>query len=642
MATQNGQEQQMELHSRIKELNPTILLMCLVHLTGKWEYLDEFGPAMRPAPEAGKSEPEAIERIRTAVLEALIQDGQPKMSSLDDTQFRKMVGVCIGEPVDEAMVPLLRDQVRFPGEQRPSRVEPNDFSVLVIGAGMTGIAAGVELNAAGFDYRILEARDEVGGTWAINRYPGAAVDTPSHRYSLSFALNPSWSKFYPEGEEYLAYLKDVSERFGVVEHVDFNTRVLSLEWNEAAQEWVVHAEQNGTPVTYHANAVITALGFLTSPVKPSFAGQSDFEGLIVHSAEWDETLDLSGKNVVLVGTGCTAAQVAAAISPIVKDLTIIQRQANWVLPPGKVGLSVPEVERWGQENVPFYMQWSRVSEQRAIGGTEKALRVDRVWQATHDTISEENGRFIQVCIDYMNQKFDDRPDLFKLLKPTYPFFAKRPILDCGFYDAVKRSNVHIHEGTIDHYLSDSVILSDGAVIPCDVVVMATGFSLEFLRNIDVIGRDKQTIQELFGDEPRAYKGISVAGMPNLFMTCGPNSGPVGGGIGHSTSIEQQLRYIVTCLRVMVEEGITAIDVAKEAMREYNDALDADLAETVFQVVQDAHGYYRGVTGRPLFQFPRPPTVAREMWIGPDLSDYHVNRRDGSTMISPASMTQTIA
>jgi 4-hydroxyacetophenone monooxygenase len=618
------------LRARIDRLNPTVLLMCLVHMTGRTDMLDLYGPRMRTAAEAGQSDPDAIDKIRAAVVDRLVSGTEPKLQYPSDDLFRKMVDVCLGDMFGDETIPLLRDHVRFPGEPRKAPVTvPDEFEVLVIGAGMGGLAAGVELGEAGFRYRILEARSEVGGTWSVNRYPGAAVDTSSQHYSLSFALNSSWSRFYPQAPEYLAYLKDVAARFGIDKYVEYNTRAQSFEWDEEAQQWEVTALRNGEAVTYRANVVISAIGFLTNPIKPAFAGQDQFAGRIVHSAEWDDDLDLAGKKVLLVGTGCTGVQIVAAVSPDVEQLTIVQRQPNWVTPPGRVSMAVPDEQRWGLENVPFYVHWSRLSEQQNFSGIVNAIRVDPEWAATHDSVSPEGEAITERLRQYLQEKFADRPELIPLLTPDWPFFAKRPILDPGYFDALKRPNVELKPGTIDHYVEDAVVLSDGSVIPCDVVVLATGFTLEFMRHLHIRGRDGQTISDRFGLEPRAYWGINVPGFPNLFITCGPNSFPrtAGVGGGHNSVVEQQVHYAVESLRTLVTENIASIEVTEEATKEYNEGLDVELSQLVFQHAGNAHGYYRGATGRATFQMPYTFVTTRKVLTGPDLSKYIVTRRD---------------
>lgn len=212
---------------------------------------------------------------------------------------------------------------------------PADFKVLVIGAGMVGINAAVKLRQAGFNFTVLESRHEIGGTWSVNRYPGAAVDTPSILYSYSFEPNPSWTKYYPTGPEYLAFLKRLARKYRLHDNIKLNTEMTSAYWDEARQIWVVTAKSEGKGIVYEAKAVITSVDMLSRQRWPNVENLTAFDGPVLHSAQWDETVDLKDKHVVLVRTGCSGVQLARAVPlgrpPAGSDGRLFrQQQGRWL------------------------------------------------------------------------------------------------------------------------------------------------------------------------------------------------------------------------------------------------------------------------------------------------------------------------
>ena len=161
------------------------------------------------------------------------------------------------------------------------------------------------LQQAGFDFQVIEKLDAVGGNWLENTYPGAAVDTPSRVYSFSFEPNASWTRYYPVGPEFLAYLERVTDRYNLRERVTFNTTVEGAEWDEERKLWKVNALQDGNKVVFEGQALIMAVGPNNAPNYPDVAHLDTFAGPVIHSAAWDHSVDLKGKKAVLVGTGCS-------------------------------------------------------------------------------------------------------------------------------------------------------------------------------------------------------------------------------------------------------------------------------------------------------------------------------------------------
>ncbi|ABH00043.1 possible monooxygenase, N-terminal (plasmid) [Rhodococcus jostii RHA1] len=206
-----------------------------------------------------------ITEIRKRAREVLTNDLTAVLGVPDPELFRRMASLRTAGTVAEEFVPILLEQAGFQIGQRRvpvTKKPPADLGVIVIGAGMIGLNAAIKLGEAGFGYRVFESRDDIGGTWSRNVYPGAAVDTPSHYYSYSFELNPDWSRYYPTGPEYLDYMHAVAEKYDLYKNIELSTAVVTAEWDEAAQKWtVVTRRTDGSTPRHRASAAITGFGF---------------------------------------------------------------------------------------------------------------------------------------------------------------------------------------------------------------------------------------------------------------------------------------------------------------------------------------------------------------------------------------------
>ena len=194
------------------------------------------------------------------------------------------------------------------------RVSPK---VAIIGAGFGGLGTAVALRRAGIDdLVIIEADDGVGGTWRRNTYPGAACDIQSHLYSFSFAPNKSWSRTYARQPEILTYLESVADDFDLRRHLMLDTRVRTMRWDADSCRWECELERAGETSTLIVDVVVCAVGLFGSLKLPDIAGLADFKGVLMHTAQWDHSVDLAGKKVVVIGTGASGVQVVPELAKI--------------------------------------------------------------------------------------------------------------------------------------------------------------------------------------------------------------------------------------------------------------------------------------------------------------------------------------
>ncbi len=201
-------------------------------------------------------------------------------------------------------------------------------SVAVVGGGFGGVGAAAMLRREGYeDITVFEKAERVGGVWQRNTYPGAACDVPSHLYEYSFAPN-RWSRRYAPQAEIQAYVEGVARRFGVLEKVRTGTEVRSAAWDEGRRRW--RLETSAGP--HEADVLVAACGQLSVPSTPPIPGLADFEGPAFHTADWRHDVELDGKRVAVLGSGCSAIQVVPAIQPYVAQVDVYQRSAGWTLP----------------------------------------------------------------------------------------------------------------------------------------------------------------------------------------------------------------------------------------------------------------------------------------------------------------------
>ena len=200
--------------------------------------------------------------------------------------------------------------------------------IIIVGAGMSGLLAGIELQKAGYtNFAIYEKADKVAGTWRENRYPGLTCDIPSHAYTYSFAPNPDWTQRYPPGPEIFAYFARVAEEFGLNDRIVFNKEVTSAVFEDG--RWTVETVDGASE---QADAMIVATGILHHPNIPTFEGQDSFKGPIFHSARWDDSVSLDGKRIGVIGSGSTGVQIVSALAERASKVVHFQRTPQWITP----------------------------------------------------------------------------------------------------------------------------------------------------------------------------------------------------------------------------------------------------------------------------------------------------------------------
>jgi 4-hydroxyacetophenone monooxygenase len=615
--------------------NIPTLLMVLVQMTGdrRWlekPYRPKRGRGVGDNDSGGLSE-EVQGEIRDAAVEAIVawKQGRPlALPEPSDAELVEMLSAAMGEPVPEEYGEFTAAQLGQRAMLWDQRIPvPDGFSVIVIGAGASGLCAAINLKAAGVPFEVFERRETVGGVWQDNRYPGAGVDTPNHLYSFSFAPY-DWSQYFVLRDELHDYFEDVADRFEVRRHIRFNTDVIAAVYNSTTQCWDVRIRNaDGSEETRTANVLISAAGIFNPPAFPDIPGLDSFAGRMWHSAEWPADGSVEGKRVLMIGNGASAMQIGPEIQHQVESLTIFQRAPHWASPFEQFRKPVPDPLRYLFNEVPLYRNWYRMR----LGWTYNdrvydSLQKDPDWKHPERSLNAANDVHRAYFTDYIKSELGDRTDLLDKVVPDYPPFGKRLLMDNGWYRMLRNPKVKLVDTGIERIDGDAIVTRDGERHAGDVLLIATGFNvLQFLSTYDLVGRSGRNLRDVWGEEDAsAYLGTVVPDFPNFFTLYGPNLQP-----GHGGSFifvaEMQVRYIMQMIDAMARRDLGAVECRPEVHDRYIEKVDA-IHENMVWTHPGMSTYYRNSSGRVVVNSPYRNVDFFEMTKEVDLDDYIVEPR----------------
>jgi cation diffusion facilitator CzcD-associated flavoprotein CzcO len=434
----------------------------------------------------------------------------------------------------------------------------------VVGGGFGGVGAAAMLKRAGYDdVTVFERGERVGGVWHHNTYPGAACDIPSHLYEFSFAPNPRWSRRYAPQAEIQAYLEDIARRYGVAERIRTGTEVLSARWDEPRGTWVLET----TAGPHEASVLVTACGQLSVPTVPPIPGLDSFAGPAFHTARWRHDVDLAGKHVAVVGTGCSAIQVVPAIQPEVAQVDVYQRSPGWTFP--KMDFPYSERSKRMFERFPILQRLDRAAifyfQELAAAGMTKYRWLLRAFRAI------SRRRINSVITD---------PELRRKVTPTDEIGCKRIMLTDEWYPTLTKPNVELIAKRIAEVTPGGIRTEDGVERPADVLVLATGFATHgFVAPMEVVGAGGRRLTEAWAEVARAYLGLSVPGFPNMFLLYGPNTN--GGSGSVISTIEAGMNHVIAALEELDRAAARRIEIRRETAETFDRELRAALAGTVW-------------------------------------------------------------
>jgi len=487
-------------------------------------------------------------------------------------------------------------------------------SVVIIGAGMTGILLTIKLREAGItDITVLEKRDRLGGTWRENTYPGVACDVPAHMYTYSFEPNPEWSHRFAHGDEIQAYFEMVGRKYGVTEKISFSEAVTSAHYD--AGKWTVRTSKDRTIV---ADFVINSTGILHHPSKPDIKGIETYKGAMFHTAEWDHSVDLKGKKVGIIGTGSTAAQVIPEVAKEAQVMNVFQRTPQWVLP--LANRDVTEEEKRKLRKNPIKVQ---------------LLRNWYNWSFSHLLTKAVTGHKVQnfffswICKSYMKRAVKD-PALRQKLTPNYKVGCKRIIVSDTIIPALQRHNVNVITDGIAEISETGITTRDGKQHELDVLILSTGFNpVAYMRPMDLVGREGLHINDAWDKKISMYRSLFTPGFPNNILMLGPNS-----PIGNYSVIEMsevQTRYVLKVIERWRRREFDAIEPKVEAVKRFADYVRAGMSKTVW--VGGCNSWYLDGDGDPIL-WPYTFQQWEKEMEEPDMKDFITERFDDREQESP--------
>ena len=600
------------LRAHLEAAHIPALLASLIHFTGSADHLGGFKPPVADLSAFGDeqqgipAEQQARARdLAFAHLTGWRDAGFPNLPRPPADAVRAAMNYVAGVPVPTAYEALLIEQLHLDGTPPPSLVDIDapsatkaEWPVVVIGAGMSGLLAGIALKQAGLPFTILEARDKVGGTWWANRYPGVRVDTPNHLYSYSFEPAHEWPYRYSTGAVLQGYFERIADKYGLRDHIRFGAKVEAADWDGA--HWQVRLADGETLA---AKAVITAVGQLNRPKLPDLPGVGSFAGPAFHSAHWDADVDLTGKRVAIIGTGASAFQIVPEIVGKVAGLSIFQRTPPWLLPQPVYHDAVAPGKRWLLRHAPFYANWNRFALFWSL--TEfllPAVAAEDGWDQP-GSLSPMNAELRGFLEASLAEQFAGRPDLLAKAIPPYAPGGKRMLVDNGVWAAaLKQPHVELITDTVAAIEPKGVRLADGRLVEADVLIYATGFhASEFLMPMKVTGEGGRDLHAQWAGDARAYLGMTVPGFPNFFTVYGPNTNIVVNGSIVFFS-EASVNYILGCLKLLVEGVGGAMSPRQDIHDAFNLRVDAANAKMAWGVA-GVSSWYKSKSGRVSQNWP---------------------------------------
>ncbi|KAJ6085749.1 hypothetical protein N7499_005378 [Penicillium canescens] len=466
------------------------------------------------------------------------------------------------------------------------------YPILIIGAGISGIAAGcqVKRTLGVKDFVIFDKNNDIGGTWFTHRYPGVACDVPAILYSFSFAPNYNWSTLRPSGREIWKYLADVCEQYHLSDNIHLNTEVTELHWDEETLEWEVKFQRHPSlrKGTIRAKIVLTAVGKLVNPktsedILQDVHGVETFQGNVIHTSQWNESLDIRKKNVLVLGTGCSAAQIVPQLLGTdlgADSVTQLMRSPPWVVPNH---LSKKHIG-WWERFMP--------SLTRNIPGFAQLVR------ATIFVITETNYfRFIRPGVNarirraqkakalLSHMKREVPSQYHQILTPHYEMGCKRLVHDDGWFHCLHDSRVELSTLSLKSLGPKVGVLGDEdeqITIPLDAIILATGYDTStLLQPMRIIGRNRIDLHELWKRRggPQAYMGVALDNFPNFFFLFGPNSSS-----GHTSvlvGIENAVNYTLRVIGPIVKGWAEAYEVKEAACTNWTDIVQQSSRERIW-------------------------------------------------------------
>lgn len=464
-----------------------------------------------------------------------------------------------------------------------------DYDVIGVGAGFAGLALIHAMRESGRSVRIFDRASDVGGTWAWNHYPGAATDSESYYYCLTFSREIlqewRWTKRYPGRKETQEYMRFVADRCDMWRDIQLNTEIVAASYMPDRGGWEI---ETAGGERFTAKYFVSCMGMISQPMIPNIPGMESFAGPLFHSSRWPQGLDYAGKRVGVIGAGATSVQMVPELAKTAAEVTVFQRTPNYILPAMQRDMT-PEWEQEIKQNYDaiiakcrshvFGMAFDSPVGRNALDTPPEERRriFEENWTGSFRWVFETFDDLLaspeanRMAAEFIGEKMRERvkdPKLADLLTPTfddYPLFAKRPPLDHGYLEAFNEPHVHlvdIKNAEPIVAITETGVKTTAREYAFDIIVLSTGFKAYTgaLEAFPIRGEGGQTINDKWREQSSSIMGVAVAGFPNFFMVTGPQA-PFA---NLPTSIEQNVIWISHCIDKMEREGLATFHPRAEA------------------------------------------------------------------------------
>ncbi|KAH3907723.1 hypothetical protein HBI56_181320 [Parastagonospora nodorum] len=497
--------------------------------------------------------------------------------------------------------------------------------IVCIGAGISGICTGIRFpqEIKNLDLVIYEKNSDVGGTWYENRYPGVRCDIPSAGYQFTFENNSQWSEFLAGGAEIQEYLTRTAKKYGVYNYCKFNHMFRSAKWHQDRGKWEVVVENLITHETFAdtADVVLTASGILNKWDWPNIPGIHSFRVPKLHTACWDDSIDVEDKHVAVIGGGSSGIQLVPTLQPRVKHMDHYMKGKNWISP---LGMGSGLLKSRGIKTGNFKHTAEELEQFRGEPDTYLTFRrkVEQELNAAQLSVfmgTQMQIEFYKMALDSHKSKLKDRPDIYDALTPSWVPGCRRLTPGPGYLEACCAENVEFISTDIKMIHANSIETIDGICRPIDILCCATGFDVQ-RKELDITGLGGKTLNELWKPYPEAYLSVCPLAMPNLFMYLGPNGGPLAGSTVQM--IEWVCDYMIQLVQKMQREYIKSMVISPQANAAFSAHVNQYFKTTIF-TQSCASWYKQGKSGdsRVVTPWPGSSVHARKALRSPRYEDF---------------------
>ncbi|KAF2093574.1 FAD/NAD(P)-binding domain-containing protein [Rhizodiscina lignyota] len=445
--------------------------------------------------------------------------------------------------------------------------------IICIGAGASGLVLAYKLQRHFQNYtlQIYEKNTELSGTWWENKYPGCACDVPAHNYTWSFEPKLDWSAVYAGSGEIFNYFDGFARKHHLHQYVKTRHQVIGAQWNSEKGGYDVKATnlRDGSVVEDHCDILINASGILNNWRYPAIPGLENYKGVLLHTANWDNKVDLTGKHVGLIGNGSSGIQVLPTIQPIVSKCTTFIREPTWVSPVQGLEQHVfSDKEKLEFATKPGVLLDYRKNVERGLNGQFGLF-------LKGNNINEDTHKYF---LSQMKEKLHNEYLESKLI-PDFSVGCRRLTPGVGYLESLGKENVKVVYGEITRVTEKGCVCDDGNEYPVDVLICATGFDTSFKPRFPLINPEGKNLQDEWAKEPESYFGISAAEFPNYQFFLGPNC-PIGNG-PVLIAIEAQADYMLKFIDRWQTHNIKSFAPKKAAVRDFIAHKDHFMQQTVW-------------------------------------------------------------